>query len=295
MATAGRIRYAPTVQPTLSATVMTYNSLRTLPRCLASLGFCDEVVVADDLSTDGTWEWLQAQSSSSGRIRPFRSRLETFSAQRRFLQSKVRSQWMLVVDADEEVTEALGLEIRAALLASGTLAGYALRLRTYGPDFWSPRPWYDVWQKRLLRTDRVDWPESHSIHAPARIDGSLGRLAAPIAHDSFDSAHHLLKKQLSYAATVAREDHAQGRAGTARRAIVHAGAAFVKYYLLKGLIRFGAGGFFMASSLSLQHFVKYALLWDVSQGAPSFERPVVPGERRDSDSRALRDSAEQPQ
>lgn len=262
----------------LSATLMTWNSAKTLPACLARLGFCDEIVVVDDFSTDGTWEWLSAQQD--GRLKIFQHRLTTFAEQRRFLQHKAAGQWLLIVDADEEVSPELAEEILAATHSGRDVAGYSLRLRTYAPPFWKTRPWYDVFQKRLLRADRVSWPDSASVHAPAEIRGPLGRLAAPLWHSSFDSGAHFMRKQLAYAGTVAIENHARGRAGTFARAVLHGAAAFVKYYFLKGLIRFGAAGAFVAFGLSAQHFLQYFFLWERAQGLPANERPAVPGEAR---------------
>jgi glycosyltransferase involved in cell wall biosynthesis len=262
----------------LSATVMTHDSLATLPGCLSRLDFCDEIVVVDDFSSDGTWEWLNTQSNP--RLKLFQNRFRHFSEQRQFLQSKAQGKWLLIIDADEEVTPELGAEIVRATQSDRDVAGYAITLRNFAPPYWSTRPYFDITQKRLLRADRVSWPDTESVHAHAEIRGVLGKLEGLVHHYTWDSGLHFLRKQVTYGRSVAAEQHARGNAGGLAKAVLHGSAAFFKYYLGKGLLRFGSAGVFVALGLSAQHFFKYFLLWDRNQGLPLTERGDVPGEKR---------------
>ena len=271
---------APPSPVLLSAAVMTKDSLRTLRECLDSLDFCDEIVVVDDHSTDGTWEYLQ---SRGGKVRAFQRALDTFAAHRRALCAEARGAWVLIVDADEMALPGLGEEVRE-LLGRGAPPhdAYHVPQQNILPAHW-PRPVY-FWtsQKRLLRRDKVRWADSEWIHVPALHEGTAGRLRHGLRHRSYDSVSHLLRKQVSYAQSGARHFHALGRRASMGKACTHSVGAFFKFYLFKGLCRFGMGGLTVAVALAFHVFAKYALLWELnaSGGVSAGERLRVPGDAR---------------
>ncbi|ATB32130.1 glycosyltransferase family 2 protein [Melittangium boletus] len=261
----------------LSAAVMTKNSLRTLKDCLDSLDFCDEIVVVDDHSTDGTWEYLQ---SRGGKVRAFQRKLDTFASHRRAMCSRARGQWVLIVDADENALPGLGEEIRELLSQNPRHDAYHVPQKNTLPDHW-PRPVH-FWtsQKRLLRLGKVRWADSEWIHVPAIHEGKAGRLKHGLRHRSYDSVSHLLRKQISYAQSGARHFHSLGRRASLMKACTHSTGAFIKFYLLKGLFRFGMGGLTVATALSFHAFAKYAFLWELGSGVAESERELVPGDTR---------------
>lgn len=67
------------MQPRLSICIPTYNGLPHIGRLLDSLTKCDsrefEVVISDDCSVDGTWEYLQTFSQHESRVRVARNDL----------------------------------------------------------------------------------------------------------------------------------------------------------------------------------------------------------------------------
>jgi hypothetical protein len=99
-----------------------------------------------------------------------------------------------------------------------------------------------------------------------------------LLHHSFDSVTHLLRKQLAYARSGAEHLHAEGRRSGLALTVVKTAAAFFKFYVIKGLLRFGMGGLVVASSLAFYDFAEYAQLWELSSGRPADERAEVPGE-----------------
>jgi glycosyltransferase involved in cell wall biosynthesis len=260
----------------LSASVMTHNSLDLLPRCVEALAFCDEVVLVDDHSTDGTLEWAQAQGE---RVRVVHRRLDNLPSQRRFQQETARGEWLLIVDADEVVTPELAREIRAAIDAPGAPDAFHVPQKNLLPAFW-PRPVrFFTSQKRLMRRAAVTWGEAEWVHAPVVHPGRAGRLRGHLVHWSFDSVPHLLKKQLHYGLSTARHLHRQGKRTSLGGIVVHVAVAFFKFYFVRGLVLRGTGGFVVAASLAGSAFVKYAALWELGHGAPASSRERVPGER----------------
>lgn len=92
---------------------------------------------------------------------------------------------------------------------------------------------------------------------------------------------HLLKKQLYYAQSGAKywRQRRRRRSGLLVMTLA-AFFSFWKYYLFKGLLRFGTGGLVVALALSFHSFAKYALLWEENLGEVPTEREEVAGERR---------------
>src|SRR3989338_7448559 len=96
----------------LSAIVLTRNEETNLARCLASLHWCDEIIVLDDFSSDQT-PLLAAKSRKAKLFR--RHTNGDLAAQRNFALDKASGEWVLFVDADEEVSPVLAKEINGVL------------------------------------------------------------------------------------------------------------------------------------------------------------------------------------
>ena len=94
-----------------SALILTLNEERALPGCLASLHGCDDLVVLDSGSTDGT-ATIAAAAGARVYTRPF----DTFAGQRNYAQRAIefRHPWVFHLDADERMTPALDAECRRA-------------------------------------------------------------------------------------------------------------------------------------------------------------------------------------
>jgi len=99
----------------ISAVILTKNEEKNIERCLRSVGFCDEVVIIDDFSEDKTLEKIR----NKYKILIFKRKLnDDFAGQRNFGMEKTKGEWILFVDADEEVTRELKIEISRVILNS---------------------------------------------------------------------------------------------------------------------------------------------------------------------------------
>jgi len=255
--------------------VMTKNSMATLVACLDSLSFCAQLVVMDDHSDDGTWEHVQRLGEH---VTCVRRKLDTFAGQRRAMCSHVKTDWVLIVDADEEALPGLSQEIVSLLDQGPSAYAYHVPQKNVLPNHW-PRPVH-FWtsQKRLLNLRDVHWDDSNWIHVPARHSGTAGRLKHGLKHHSYDSMMHLLRKQLYYGESGGMHFHTQGKKVSLPGVCVRMAAVFAKHYFLKGLFRFGFGGFSVATAFAFYVFAKYAFLWEYNSGRAESERSLVPGE-----------------
>ena len=128
----------------LSAIVLTKNEEENINRCLKSLDFCDEIIIVDDYSTDETISQIEniknkilpkldKTSDDKLEIKIFQKKLnDDFSSQRNFAMEKARGEWILFLDADEEVSFDLKNEIKKIIEGDNQIKAYYIKRR----DFW---------------------------------------------------------------------------------------------------------------------------------------------------------------
>jgi glycosyltransferase involved in cell wall biosynthesis len=124
----------------LSAVVLTKNEEKNIERCLNSLDFVDEIVVVDDYSIDNTLNQISKikYQNEKTKFKIFQRKLNSdFSKQRNFGMEKASGEWVLFLDADEEVSPDLKEEIkeviRYATLERDDLVGFYIKRRDF---FW---------------------------------------------------------------------------------------------------------------------------------------------------------------
>lgn len=169
----------------LSVVVLARNEAGNIGRCLESVAWCDERVVVDDASTDDTPRLARAAGA-----RIVERKFDTFAGQRNWaLESAgLRFPWVLMLDADEVVTEDLRREIERQIpAAAGDIAGYRMCRKTMFRDRWLK--WSDgfpVWIMRLVRRGAAKFQDSGHGEVPVPpVDGRLDTLHEPFLHYPF--------------------------------------------------------------------------------------------------------------
>ncbi|MBK6769057.1 MAG: glycosyltransferase family 2 protein [Ardenticatenales bacterium] len=202
------------IDAAVTAIVLTLDEEAHLPDCLRSLRWADRVVVVDSGSRDGTVAIARAAGADVVH-HPF----VNYARQRQFALGLADTRWVLFVDADERVSEALAAEVRAALseAAHGALSDHAAAPfagppRSMSPaGFWIPRAnefwgrtlrgggWWPDRQLRLLDARRARYDPDHGVHEVADLDGPAGVLEHPLRHLNYASWSEFDAKQRAYA------------------------------------------------------------------------------------------------
>lgn len=139
-----------------SIVILTLNEEERLPRCLASLGDCDDILVVDSGSTDRTVE-IAEQSGA----RVLENKFENFAQQRNFSlnHGALKNPWVFQIDADETFTPALWREC-SSHQPDGDIDGVWVAPKMMWRGNWLKRCTdYPAWQARFVHRDRFEFIE----------------------------------------------------------------------------------------------------------------------------------------
>ena len=171
-------------QPTVAAVVLTFNEVADLARALASLQWCDELVVVDSGSTDGTQALAKRWGARVLEHRQSPPFLITVQRNWALEKAGIRSDWVLFLDADEQVGQALAQSIRRTLNEFETSDGYALTPRYWFLGRWLRRTQgYPNWHPRLVRRGALLLEGGVWECFPK--DARVGHLDEPYEHFAF--------------------------------------------------------------------------------------------------------------
>ncbi len=211
----------------LSAVLITRNAATQLVACLDSLAFCDEIVVVDSGSTDGTVELAKSRGA-----RVIRQDWLGYGRQKQFAVAQAAHDWVLCVDADERVTERLRESILAVLPAPTFVAYRFARCNRFMGRYLRHGEGYPDWSLRLFDRRHARWSDD-AVHEKVLAEGDVGTLAGDLLHDSAESLDSYLAKQDRYTTLAATEAIAAGRRASIAHLLLSPVIRFVKFYFVR--------------------------------------------------------------
>ena len=239
---------------TLSALVVARNEERQIAACLDGLRFADEIVVVLDRCTDRTKEIAERYGA-----RAIEGAWEIEGPRRMAGIAACRSSWILEVDADERVPQALAEEIRAAI--KNAAPGYFLvpfdnyigeRLVRYG--------WGAAWgvsaAVRLFSPGAKRWGDQR-IHPKLTLSGERRWLKSPMIHYVDRNISDMLQRLDRYTTARARDLRASGETGSLADNVRRLFSRFFKCYVGRKGYREGAYGFLIALMAGLYPLISY--------------------------------------
>jgi glycosyltransferase involved in cell wall biosynthesis len=242
---------------TVSAVIITKNEEAMLPDCLSSLEWVDEIVVVDSGSTDRT---VEIAMGCGARISQFDD-WPGFGPQKNRAIELATGDWVFSIDADERVSKELAAEIRAVAGGAGSYAAYAMpRLSSYCGRYMRHSGWWPDYVTRLFRRGQARFSDD-LVHERLIVDGTVGKLAGTLVHESFAGLEEVLEKVNRYSSLSAEQMARAGRRGSLTGAVLHGVGAFVRTYVLKAGFLDGREGFMLAVSNAEGAYYKYAKLW----------------------------------
>jgi glycosyltransferase involved in cell wall biosynthesis len=241
----------------ISATIVAFNEERNIARAIRSLGLgpgcADEIVVVDSGSSDRTRE-IAANLGARVIEEPWRG----YAAQKNFAAASAAYDWILSIDADEELTPGLVAEIAALKNGSIDCDGWTMpRLARYLGRWIRHSGWYPDRKVRLYHRDRARW-EGDYVHESVRVNGLTGHLSSDLLHYTCDTLEQHLITLNRYTTLAAQALVAAGKPIPFRRLVLDPPWTFVKSYIIQRGFLDGGHGLVIAGLASFYTFMKYA-------------------------------------
>jgi len=246
-----------TARPRFSVVLVTRNEEERLRACLESVAWADEIVVVDAESEDKTLT-IAREFTDHVVVRPWPG----YAAQKNVAIDLATGDWVLSLDADEVVSEALADDIRRVLTADGPADGYAVPRRNI---FWGR--WvrhgglYPDLQVRLFRRGRGRF-NARAVHESVSLDGRVERLAGHLEHRSYRDLSDFLARADRYATLAAEEAVAQGRRARVVDLVFRPLGRFLVMYVVRRGFLDGWRGFLLASLYAYYVLIRTAKIWE---------------------------------
>lgn len=249
-------------RPTLSVILITKNEAELVGQCLESVKWADEIIVIDSGSTDATVEICKRYTDHV-----VVTDWPGFGPQKNRALAMATGDWVLSIDADEEVTPGLAQEIREVMQAP-QVEGYTLpRLSSYCGRFMRHSGWFPDPVLRLFQRNAGSFTPAR-VHEQVVVNGHVSALQQTLLHHSFRSLDQVLHKVNHYSHEGALALHAQGRRASLFTAIGHGLWAFIRTYLFKRGFLDGREGFILAVSNAEGTYYRYLKLMYLQDKAP---------------------------
>jgi len=241
---------------------LTKNESKNIAACLGSLGFCDQIVVVDDNSTDDTVK-IAKKHGAQILVHALDG---DFASQRNWALEEIKSNWILFVDADEIVSQALAEEIRHAVDKIDFKGYYLSRIDI----MWGKGLKYgDLWHAKVLRLARRGagiWVGK--VHEEWKIEGRIGNLKNDLEHRPHQNMVEFLQ-HINLYSTLRAQEFFEQRIKTNTLEIIFAPILKFKYlYFLKFGFLDGTTGFIHAMTMAFYTFMVKGKLYLLYKGIP---------------------------
>lgn len=243
----------------LAGVILARNEAEHIQDCITSLQWADAVVVFESAnSTDATLE-LATEAGAIVIQNPF----EDYAQQRNAALERIEAEWILFVDADERVPDALADEIKAVLENPQHLGYWIPRHNYIFGKLTRHTGWYPDYQMRLLKRDSARYDTERKVHELVLLkdNAEAGYLNQALIHYNYKNLRHFIQKQRNYAKYDAKVWHEQGIRPKPRNFILQPLREFKRRFFEWQGYKDGWHGFVLSVLMAANEFDKYWQLW----------------------------------
>lgn len=248
--------------PSLSATIISRNESDKIARALRSLTCADEVIVVDSGSTDDTVSIAQSLGA-----RVVTHPWQGFAAQKNFATAQARHDWILSLDADEELDPEAQQAVVHWKNSTPSAVGYRWARRARYLGRWILHSgWYPDYKLRLFDRRRGRWQGAY-VHESVVVDGPVETLPGHILHYTCDSLEEHRQRIEFYTDLAAREMLERGEGAGALRRLLMPPWIFLETYLLRLGVLDGRQGYLIAR-MAARYVARKLAKADLKQKGP---------------------------
>jgi glycosyltransferase involved in cell wall biosynthesis len=213
-----------------------------------------EIIIVDSFSQDNTCEIAIGFGAKI-----FKEDWKGFVAQKNSALEKCTQEWILMLDADEVVSEELRSSI-ISVINNPKADAYYINRKTHYLGKLMNYAWQPDWNLRFVkRSARPLW-KGDMVHESLHINGRTSRIKGEMIHYSYAGIKHHFEKTIRYAEISAQSYFERGRRAGILNILLNPLYAFVRIYFLRKGVFDGIRGFIAAISSAFGTFMKYAFL-----------------------------------
>lgn len=241
----------------ISAVIITRNEQQNIERCLNSLDWVDEIVVLDSGSTDNTKSICRQKG-----CRVISVQWVSFGDNKQKAVGNATHDWILSVDADEQVSPELKNRIRELLIKS-TYSAYRIKRESYYLNRFIRYCWKNDYPVKFFNKNKAQF-NSQQVHETVDLCGEVGVIEQPLYHYSYPSISSHLLKMDRYSQIASEVMKEEGKKVSLFSVFLRFHLMFLKMYVLKRGFMDGKWGLILSFNSAYGVFLKYLKLW-VSQ------------------------------
>jgi glycosyltransferase involved in cell wall biosynthesis len=251
----------------LSVCVITYNEEANIARTLDSVkGIADEMIVVDSGSTDRTLELARSRGA-----KVFVEQWRGFSTQKNAAMAKASGDWLLSLDADEEVSPELAASIQKLLKSGGAAPGFDAylmgRKNLYLNRWLKHSGYYPDRKLRLVRRGKGEF-EDRAVHESMHTRGKIGQLEGDLIHHAYSTLESFIEHANRYSSLGGEMEARERKVGFSIANIVlrPLGAFIYRYFFRLGFLD-GREGLLVHLNHAAYVSWKYAKAWEYSKNS----------------------------
>jgi glycosyltransferase involved in cell wall biosynthesis len=242
----------------ISIFIIAYNEAHIIAKCLEKLKTFDEIIVVDSGSTDAT---VSICESFGAKV--ISHKFENFGLQKQFALEQTTHHWVLSLDADEVLSDALISEIHNINHTENIKAYTIPRTHVFlnkvfknGAE--SKRPILRLFDKNFGNFT------PNKVHETIEIKGAIGKLHQEMLHYTVFDINTAIQKQIKYALLSGELLHEKKKKSSTFKIIIKFPFDFIRYYFLQRNFLNGYEGFTWSMFAAFSNYLKYAKLKELS-------------------------------
>ena len=242
----------------ISIFIITYNEAHIISKCLEKLKTFDEIIVVDSGSTDET---VSICESFGAKI--ISHKFENFGLQKQFALEQTTHNWVLSLDADEVLSDALISELHN-IKHQENVNGYTIPRthvflnKVFKNGAESKRPIVRFFDKNFGKFT------PNKVHETIEINGKIGKLDQEMLHYTVFDLNTAIQKQIKYAMLSAELLHEKKKKSSVLKIIIKFPFDFIRYYILQRNFLNGYEGYTWSMFAAFSNYLKYAKLKELA-------------------------------
>ncbi|KJR41338.1 family 2 glycosyl transferase [Candidatus Magnetoovum chiemensis] len=241
----------------ISIAIITKNEERNIKEALESASDAREIIIVDDYSKDRTIEICRQFTNKI-----YLQQWLGFAKQKQLAVDYASEEWVLILDADERLTNELKKEITNTIKQNTDCNGFYIPRKNFFLNKWIKHSgWWPDYTLRLFKKNKAHL-QNRQVHEKVIVDGKTEYLKNPLEHYTYRTISEFIQKMDKYSELASKELPTSQKKAALLSMTVKPMFTFSKMYFLRLGFLDGAHGGILAALYSYYTFMKYLKAWE---------------------------------